>query len=176
MIGDLDFLSLTYQALQSAGLLQPLRSQSPGVSLLAPTNQGFARAARQLGLDSIQQLLANRPVVRRILEQHLLPFVVSSHLALWPVLFFWGGCFAGLYSVALTVIGQRFRGNELVVANVAIGVVWGVGSLTGPSITGIAMDIWDPQGFPGVFFMGSTLFVLIGAIRWILTSDKTKAL
>ena len=61
----------------------------------------------------------------------LLPFVLSSHLALWPVLFFWGGCFAGLYAVVLTVIGQRFRGNELVVANVAIAVVWGVDSLTG---------------------------------------------
>lgn len=102
-----------------------------------------------------------------------LPIVITNGAALWILLFFWGGSFAGLYTVTLTIIGQRFRGMDLTIANVALGVVWGIGSLTGPTVTGIAMDIWDPQGFPGVFVIFSVLFVLFVSIRWSLLKNKT---
>jgi hypothetical protein len=39
--------------------------------------QGFTRAARQLGFASPGHLLEDRSVTRRILEQHLLPYIVT---------------------------------------------------------------------------------------------------
>jgi MFS family permease len=106
----------------------------------------------------------------------ILPFVITGGAGLWIMLFCWGGLFAGLYTVILTLIGQRFRGLELAVANISIGIVWGIGSLSGPSLTGVAMDIWDPHGFPIVFIAASAAFVLFATIRWLLAEDKSKLL
>jgi len=105
-----------------------------------------------------------------------LPLVIGQGISLWILLFFWGGCFAGLYTVIMTIVGQSFRGMELVVANISIGILWGVGSLTGPSLTGAAMDIWETNGFPIVFIAASAAFILFAIARRLLASDKTKAL
>ena len=104
---------------------------------------------------------------------YLLPIAMESRIMLWPLLFFWGSSFAGLYVVILTMVGQRFRGMDLAIANLSIGVVWGVGSLTGPSLTGVAMDVWDPEGFAIVFGVSSTLFLLFAISRWLLAKDKS---
>ncbi len=106
----------------------------------------------------------------------LLPFVINAGFSLWLMLFCWGGVFTGLYTVILTIVGQRFRGLELAVANVSIGVIWGIGSLTGPSVTGVAMDIWDPQGFPIMFMVASAAFVLFAIVRWSGAKDRSKVL
>mmetsp|Transcript_10370 Transcript_10370/g.18776 ORF Transcript_10370/g.18776 Transcript_10370/m.18776 type:complete len:266 (-) Transcript_10370:120-917(-) len=77
VLQELDFLSLTFRALQAAGILETMRSRTPFITLLAPTNQGFSVAARMLGLGSVAELLRDRAVVRRILEQHIIPAVLS---------------------------------------------------------------------------------------------------
>lgn len=102
----------------------------------------------------------------------LLPLVIQHKQLLWVLLFFWGASFSGLYIVVLTMIGQRFRGINLTVANAALGMIWGIGSLTGSPITGLAMDIWDPEGFPIVFSIASVGFICFALIRWILAKDK----
>jgi MFS family permease len=106
----------------------------------------------------------------------LLPMVINGGVTLWILLFCWGGVFAGLYTVILTIVGQQFRGLELAVANIAIGIIWGIGSLTGPSLTGVAMDVWEPHGFAIVFIAASAAFVLFAMGRWILAKDKTRVL
>ena len=105
-----------------------------------------------------------------------LPLVINKGFLLWVMLFLWGGVFAGLYTVVMTIIGQRFRGMELVVANISIGILWGLGSLTGPSLTGFAMDLWDPHGLVVVFVTASLVFVVFSCTRWLLASDKSKVL
>jgi MFS family permease len=105
-----------------------------------------------------------------------LPFVINQGIALWILLFFWGGFFSGLYTVIMTIVGQRFRGMELVVANIAIGIIWGIGSLTGPSLTGVAMDVWETNGFPIVFISASAVFVLFASGRLLLAKDRAKVL
>ena len=105
-----------------------------------------------------------------------LPLVINKGFLLWLMLFLWGGVFAGLYTVIMTIIGQRFRGMELVVANISIGVLWGLGSLTGPSLTGFAMDLWDPHGLVVVFVGASLVFVVFSSARWFLASDRSKVL
>ena len=77
----------------------------------------------------------------------LLPMVVTDSLRLVILLFFWGGLIGGIYTLALTLIGERFRGEQLRTANAGLGVLWGIGSLSGPTLTGVAMDLYDPHGF-----------------------------
>jgi MFS family permease len=72
---------------------------------------------------------------------------------LFVVLFLWGGIVAGIYPVALGMAGDRFRGSELVSANAAIIIAYGLGALLGPPLGGAAMDIWNPQGLLGFFVL-----------------------
>ncbi len=65
---------------------------------------------------------------------------------LYLSLFFWGGTLTGLYTVGLTLLGQRFQGSALISANAAYIILYEIGALTGPPLSGISMDIWNPHG------------------------------
>jgi MFS family permease len=83
----------------------------------------------------------------------------------WLVLFLWGGAFSGVYTIALVILGERFRGAALATGNAAFGFCWGLGSLFGPAVAGPAMDIWDPHGLPATLGGASLLFLLLGLYR-----------
>ena len=59
---------------------------------------------------------------------------------------FWGAFSVGLYSVALTEIGARYRGSRLAAANAAIILAYGLGALVSPVLFGLAMDTIRPDG------------------------------
>ncbi len=59
---------------------------------------------------------------------------------------FWGAFSVGLYSVALTEMGARYRGGKLAVANAAIILGYGIGALVSPVLFGWAMDAIPPDG------------------------------
>ncbi len=89
----------------------------------------------------------------------LLPLLINLPLLLWPMLVIWGGAVVGIYTIALVVMGQTFKGADLVTANAAAGVLWGVGSLIGPSSAGIAMELYEPHGMPLIFAFICLLFI-----------------
>ena len=106
----------------------------------------------------------------------LLPYAMTSRMVLFPLLFAWGGAFAGIYTAVLTIIGQHFRGRDLVTANVSLALLWGAGSLVWPPVAGVAMDIRDPGGLPLVFAAAGLVFVLFASGRWLLSKDKSTVL
>lgn len=97
----------------------------------------------------------------------MFPFLISNLALMLPVLFIWGGVIFGMYTAALVMIGERFKGTELAGANAAIAMMWGLGALTGPSLAGAAMDIWDPHGFPAVLAAISGCFAVFVAYRYL---------
>ncbi len=94
----------------------------------------------------------------------LLPLAVGAGAWLWATLFVWGGLGASIYTVALAIQGERFKGAELITANAAFGVLWGVGSMAGPAIGGVAMDLWDPHGLPLTLTFALAAFVAV--VTW----------
>ena len=68
-------------------------------------------------------------------------------LALWGVVSVWGGSMGGIFTVGITLLGERFRDVELVSANAVFAVLFGVGGLLGPFTTGAAMSAMGPNGF-----------------------------
>ena len=104
----------------------------------------------------------------------LLPLAIQHSWLLWPHLFIWGGLFNGLYTVVMTILGQQFRGVELVVANISIGILWSIGSMISPSATGFAMDTWEPHGIVYVAVSISSAFILVASLRWLLASDRSR--
>ncbi len=95
----------------------------------------------------------------------LFAFTIHAGWLLWLVLFVWGGAFSGVYTVALVILGQRFRGAALATGNAAFGFCWGIGGLSGPALAGASMDLWDPHGLPATLFAASLLFLALALYR-----------
>ncbi len=77
----------------------------------------------------------------------LLPLVMPSPLK-WPLLVLIGTAAYGVYTVALTSLGDRFSGIELVNGASSFGIVWGFGALFGSVAGGWAMLGFGPHGLP----------------------------
>jgi len=70
----------------------------------------------------------------------------SSYWLMMVCVAFWGAVSVGLYSVALTEMGARYRGGKLAVANAAVILGYGIGALMSPVLFGFAMDTIPPDG------------------------------
>lgn len=94
-----------------------------------------------------------------------LPWLIDQPELLWPALAVLGAAAGGIYTLALVLIGQDFRGPELVTANACVGMLWGVGSLLGPLFSGALMG-FGPQGLPLALCLAVSLFVVaaLGAL------------
>jgi MFS family permease len=77
----------------------------------------------------------------------VLPWSFNS-IRVWPVVFVWGAVSFGVYTIALIQLGERFSGSMLMAGNAAFAMVWGVGGIAGPPVTGLVMELIGVQGFP----------------------------
>lgn len=78
--------------------------------------------------------------------------------ALWPVVFVAGGASFGLYTGALSILGERYAGGMLVIGSACFAMLYGVGAAMGPAATGPMMDWLGADALP----YGSA--VLFGAV------------
>jgi MFS family permease len=89
----------------------------------------------------------------------------ADSLAAYPILFFWGGCSFGLYTVGVTMLGERYRGGELVAANAAFVMTFELANLFGPPLSGWAIEAWVPTGLMVYMACICAGFVLLSLIR-----------
>ncbi|MCU5772759.1 MFS transporter [Erwiniaceae bacterium BAC15a-03b] len=112
--------------------------------------------------------LADRVDRRRLIV--ILAALSTLGALIWPLalrelwlartlLFLWGGVFVGIYTVIITLTGQRFRGAELAGAYAILSVGWGIGALLGPTLGGIAMSL-TLHGLPLMAALFCALFTL----------------
>jgi MFS family permease len=93
------------------------------------------------------------------------PVALGEAWLAYPLLFLWGGAFAGIYTIMLTLVGERFRDAELVGIYAVMSVAWGLGALVGPGLGGVAMEI-TLHGLPmfaALLCGGFTLFAVLRA-------------
>ncbi len=77
----------------------------------------------------------------------VLPYAMGT-IWMWPLLVIIGSAGFGVYTVSLTALGDRFKGQELVSGSAAFAVVWGIGALLGSVSGGLAMSSFGPHGLP----------------------------
>ncbi len=99
-----------------------------------------------------------------VIGSALIPSAFGTWL-LWPVLVVTGATSAGIYTMALAELGERFSGNELVAGTAAFSTTWGAGALVGALIGGWAMDRFGPDGLPYATAMVFAAFVVAIAAR-----------
>jgi MFS family permease len=94
-----------------------------------------------------------------------IPYVLDSFILLLVVLFIFGGSIFGLYILGLILLGDEFGSSSLVVANAVFIIMYDIGGIIGPPITGMAMDIWPQSGFIGTLVVSAILFCVVTFMR-----------
>lgn len=88
----------------------------------------------------------------------MLPLLITHTYLIWVLLFVLGATAGAIYTIALVQIGQYFSGNDLIIANAAAAMLWGVGNLSGPLLAGVATSI-SPSGLPLLLIAIAALFL-----------------
>ena len=91
----------------------------------------------------------------------LLPPAMALPLLLWPLLFVWGGTMYGFYTQGIALLGESYAVGELAGANTVFVMVYCLGGVVGPSLGGLAMDLWKPNGLV-VFVSAAALLLALG--------------
>jgi MFS family permease len=86
--------------------------------------------------------------VAALAGQLLVPGAMDTPLLLWPLLVLLGGLMGGLYTLALALVGQRFRGADLTSANTAFVMTFQLGAIAGPPYAGAVMQLLGVAVFP----------------------------
>lgn len=89
------------------------------------------------------------------------------------IVLLWGGVISAIYAVGLAHLGARFRGGELAAANSAFAIIYATGTMAGPSLGGLAMDLWNPHGLVVVLALIPAIFVMVTA--WRAATFRTPA-
>jgi MFS family permease len=100
----------------------------------------------------------------------LLPVSLATPMLLWPLLFVWGGTLYAFYSQGVALLGEEFAVEDLPTANTLFVMVYCLGGVIGPSVGGMAMDLWPGWGLP-VLLSGAALLMLAGLAIGLLYRD-----
>lgn len=94
-----------------------------------------------------------------------LPFVITT-LWIWPLMLILTAAAFGVYVVALAMLGDTFKGPEMIAGSAAVAAMWGVGGLIGPPAAGAAIDAFGINAMPMVLAaVYGTLVVVLLARR-----------
>lgn len=67
---------------------------------------------------------------------------------IWPVMLILGTTAYAIYTIALTILGDNFKGPDLIAGSAAFAAMWGFGGILGPPIAGTATDIFGIVAIP----------------------------
>lgn len=114
-IATADF-SILVEAVTAAGLGETLSAPGP-YTVFAPTNAAFASLLTELGLSK-EELLANKPLLTRVLTYHVVPGLVlrGGVPVNTPIKTVEGGTFT--VNQALAIVDQRGRQSNIVATDV----------------------------------------------------------
>jgi MFS family permease len=92
-----------------------------------------------------------------------------THWSIWPITILLRAGAFGVYIVALTTIGDRFKGTELVSASALVAICWGCGGMLGPPLAGALIDQFNINLVPWMM-AACYVFALValGLNRWTL--------
>ncbi|HEX6143639.1 MAG TPA: MFS transporter [Geminicoccaceae bacterium] len=93
----------------------------------------------------------------------LWPWVMRDLGLALPCLVIGGGALGGLYTLSLTLLGERFRGGDLAVANTAFVLTYQTGAMVGPALVGLLMAWAGGEALPLALAGTLALFLVLGA-------------
>ncbi|MBP1844424.1 MFS family permease [Rhizobium petrolearium] len=143
------------------------------------TVMGIGNMAFQIPLGLFSDKLKDRRplltamAVLGVIGSLALPFLIQNWLMMAVVLFFWGGCVSGLYTVGLAHLGARLSGPDLAAANAAFIFCYAVGTVAGPQGIGAAIDFAGNDGFAWALAGFFGFYVAVSACRILFRSKRS---
>jgi MFS family permease len=119
----------------------------------------IGRLGDRLGRERVLVLCAVVCVIGPI----LLSAVMGIPWLVWPLLLAWGGTMYGFYTQGIALLGESYPRAELADANTVFVVVYCAGGIVGPSLGGLAMDWWKPNGL--LVFLSAAPLLLAAGLR-----------
>jgi len=114
---------------------------------------------------------------RRLLLALSVAFVIAAVAAmplLLPVdygnmafMFLYGGVFNFLYALGIILLGERFKGVDLIFAGTVFNVMWSMGGVVGPPLGGLGMQLWDPHGVLAVMALMWLLYLPVPIVAYL---------
>ncbi|HKQ95196.1 MAG TPA: MFS transporter [Aestuariivirgaceae bacterium] len=101
----------------------------------------------------------------------LIPFFIATPV-IWPLVCLVGAANFGIYTVGLALLGDRFRGTDLVAGTATFATAWGFGSFVGSLVSGWAIDIFGPDGFPYSLAAIFALYLVVTARRSLIAAPE----
>ncbi len=139
------------------------------VALLMASVVVVGDAALQLPIGWLADRMSRRTLFRvcgltLLLSSLGIPLLLHTPL-IWPVWVLFGASAGGLFTLALILIGERYRDDELVRANAHVAQLWGIGCLVGPLVTGAASQWISGHALPLMMALGAAGFVWLAWTR-----------
>jgi len=95
----------------------------------------------------------------------LLPWSLQTPPVFWPLMVILGGASFALYTGALTVLGERFRGTLLMAGSACFALAYGTGGTLGPLAGGAVLQSFGPHAMPMLFAVVFLALALLVARR-----------
>ncbi|MCY1210912.1 putative MFS-type transporter YcaD [compost metagenome] len=139
------------------------------VALLMASVVVVGDAALQLPIGWLADRMSRRSLFRAcgvtlLLSSLGIPLLLHTPL-IWPLWVLFGASAGGLFTLALILIGERYRDDELVRANAHVAQLWGIGCLVGPLVTGAASQWISGHALPLMMALGAAGFVWLAWSR-----------
>jgi|GEM_PF-1689802 len=96
--------------------------------------------------------------------------VYSSAWATYSLLYCWGGSMGAIYSIGLSIIGDRFHRSQQLPANLSYNMMDATGGIAGLLLIGAMMDLLGPEGLPLVLTVSGCLFLIY--LSWELLHGR----
>lgn len=96
----------------------------------------------------------------------MLPHLIATpDMVLWMHMFIWGGIMTTIYTCAIILLGHEHKAANLANATLAFQMMYGLGNLFGPGITGHAIETIGTQAVPWVMGLACAVTFVFTGIR-----------
>ncbi|MGB1540344.1 MAG: MFS transporter, partial [Rickettsiales bacterium] len=95
-----------------------------------------------------------------------LPYLIHMPgLPLWLHMIFWGGVITTIYTIGTIVLGHEHKEANLASATLAFVLMYGIGSIMGPTLSSEAIEAFGTQGLPWVMGLACAFTFVFTAWR-----------
>ena len=167
---EMSYFSLLPNVALAAGL-----DQSQALGLLSLLTAGGIVLQFAIGwlADKVSRVSITAGLtVAMLLLSALLPWALGGPIAGPVVAFLLGGIILGFYTIGLVVIGTEVTASDLTAANAAFLIMYQIGAIAGPFLSGAAMSVSPVVGFVATVSLAMVLGT--GAIVWLAWSGGHK--
>jgi MFS family permease len=114
-----------------------------------------------------RMLLATMSILLIVGTSLAMPHVIGHYPWNYLFMILYGAVLSGIYTIALVIIGEQFKGADLAAASALFGVMWGAGSVLGPQLGGVAYDYLPVHGIPLTIAVMSAVLLPFPVAAWL---------